>query len=44
MKLLDHLVCRFCGEPIVLIGAWKYTCGYKRQRKYTGRDERLRRL
>jgi len=33
----DHIVCRFCGEPIDLIGAWKCACGYKRPGNYFGR-------
>jgi len=33
----DHLVCRFCGNPIDLIGAWKCVCGYKRPGNYFGR-------
>jgi hypothetical protein len=33
----DHLVCRFCGNPIELIGAWKCTCCYTRPGNYFGR-------
>ena len=33
----DHLICRFCGNPIELIGAWKCTCGFKRPGNYFGR-------
>lgn len=33
----DHLICRFCGNPIDLIGAWICTCGYKRPGNYFGR-------
>ena len=33
----DHLICRFCGNPIELIGAWKCDCGYKRPGNYFGR-------
>jgi hypothetical protein len=33
----DHLVCRFCGNPIDLIGAWKCSCGFKRPGNYFGR-------
>lgn len=34
---VDHLVCRFCGNPIELVGGWKCTCGYKRPGNYFGR-------
>jgi len=33
----DHLTCRFCGNPIELLGAWKCECGYKRPGNYFGR-------
>jgi hypothetical protein len=33
----DHLVCRFCGYPIELLGAWQCACGYKRPGNYYGR-------
>jgi hypothetical protein len=36
----DHLVCRFCGNPIDLIGAWVCECGYKRPGNYFGRCPR----
>lgn len=34
---VDHLVCRFCGNPIELIGAWKCSCGHKHPGNYFGR-------
>jgi len=33
----DHLVCRFCGNPIDLLGSWKCGCGHKRPGNYFGR-------
>jgi hypothetical protein len=26
----EHLVCRFCGHTIALLGAWTCECGYSR--------------
>lgn len=34
---LEHLVCRFCGHSVELLGAWKCECGYKRPGNYFGR-------
>ena len=34
---LEHLACRFCGNSIELLGAWKCQCGYKRPGNYFGR-------
>ena len=34
---LDHVVCRFCGETINLLGAWHCECGYSRPGNYFGR-------
>lgn len=33
----DHIVCRFCGNPIELLGAWKCECEFKRPGNYFGR-------
>jgi hypothetical protein len=33
----EHMLCRFCGEPIHLVGAWKCGCGHKRPGRYFGR-------
>lgn len=33
----EHLVCRFCGHPIELIGAWRCECGFRRPGNYYGR-------
>lgn len=34
---MEHLACRFCGNSIELLGAWKCECGYKRPGNYFGR-------
>ena len=34
---MDHLLCRFCGFPIELLGSWKCGCGFKRPGSYFGR-------
>jgi hypothetical protein len=33
----EHLVCRFCGNAIELLGAWKCECGFNRPGNYYGR-------
>ena len=33
----EHLICRFCGDPIPLLGSWKCGCGFKRPGNYFGR-------
>jgi hypothetical protein len=33
----EHLICRFCGYPIDLLGAWKCECGFSRPGNYYGR-------
>ncbi len=33
----EHLVCRFCGHSIPLLGAWKCNCGFSRPGNYYGR-------
>lgn len=33
----DHLVCRFCGHTIELLGAWRCDCGVNRPGNYYGR-------
>ena len=33
----DHIICRFCGNPIELLGAWKCECGISRPGNYFGR-------
>ena len=32
----DHLVCRFCGHTIELLGAWRCDCGVNRPENTTG--------
>jgi hypothetical protein len=34
---LDQLTCRFCGNSIDLLGAWRCECGYSRPGNYFGR-------
>jgi len=33
----DVLVCRFCGNTIPLLGAWRCECGYSRPGNYFAR-------
>ena len=33
----EQLVCRFCGNTIPLLGAWKCECGFSRPGNYFGR-------
>lgn len=33
----EHLICRFCGYSIPLLGAWKCKCGFCRPGNYYGR-------
>jgi hypothetical protein len=33
----NHLVCRFCGNTIDLLGAWRCKCGFTRPGNYFGR-------